>query len=56
VIGRRRGADPAPAGPAHPGLLLAPRSTPGSGIAPGSGDGAPPRFTDGPSYVILRRL
>ena len=57
---RRRPAEPAPAGSAHPGLLLAPRSTPGSGVDPGHGSpthpGAPPRFTDGPTDVLLRRL
>ena len=31
-------------------------TTPGSGIAPGAGDGAPPRFADGSSEVMLRRL
>jgi uncharacterized protein (DUF58 family) len=60
VIGRRRAAEPAPAAsaaPPHPGLLLAPRpTTPGSGLEPGAGDGAPPRFADGPSDVLLRRL
>jgi uncharacterized protein (DUF58 family) len=59
VILRRRGSAlrpsaPEPA-PEHRGLLLHP-ATPGSGIDPGSGDGAPPRFTDGPSDVLLRRL
>jgi uncharacterized protein (DUF58 family) len=57
VIGRRKGSVPtSAAAPAHPGLLLAPRSTPGSGVDPGRGDGAPPRFTDGPTDVLLRRL
>jgi uncharacterized protein (DUF58 family) len=60
VIRRRRPhAEPAgePAGSAHPGLLLAPAATtPGSGVDPGAGDGAPPRFTDGPADVLLRRL
>jgi uncharacterized protein (DUF58 family) len=61
VIGRRRasrsaGAAPADSGaPAHPGLLLHP-ATPGSGIASDGEDGAPPRFTDGPADVLLRRL
>jgi uncharacterized protein (DUF58 family) len=55
VIRRRRAAE-LPAAPAHPGLLLHP-ATPGSGIDPGSGDGAPPRFTDGgPADALLRRL
>ncbi len=40
---------------AHPGLLLH-AATPGSGVDPGAGDGAPPRFTDGPADVLLRRL
>ena len=31
-------------------------TTPGSGVAPGAGDGAPPRFADGSSEVMLRRL
>ncbi|HEY4625365.1 MAG TPA: hypothetical protein VIH01_05060, partial [Blastococcus sp.] len=55
---RRGGAAPEapPSGPAHPGLLLHDAGTPGSGVDPGSGDGAPPRFTDGPSDVLLRRL
>ncbi len=40
----------------HPGLLLHP-ATPGSGVgAEEPGDGAPPRFTDGPADVLLRRL
>lgn len=63
MIGRRRRAAPAgpesgsgPAASSHPGLLLAPRATPGSGVAAGDGDGAPPRFADGPSDVLLRRL
>jgi uncharacterized protein (DUF58 family) len=62
VIGRRRAADSSAggeaggAGSSHPGLLLAPRSTPGSGVEPGAGDGAPPRFADGPADVLLRRL
>ena len=48
--------DPGPGvGGAHPGLHLHP-ATPGSGVDPGSGDGAPPRFTDGPTDVLLRRL
>ena len=55
MILRRRAAQPAQPGPEHPGLLLHP-ATPGSGIAPGDGDGAPPRFTDGPADVLLRRL
>jgi uncharacterized protein (DUF58 family) len=55
VILRRRRAAPTPPAPEHRGLLLHP-ATPGSGIDPGSGDGAPPRFTDGPSDVLLRRL
>ena len=42
-------------GPAHPGLLLHP-ATPGSGSTPATGDGAPPRFADGPADVLLRRL
>ena len=52
---RRLQADRPAAGPAHPGLLLHP-ATPGSGIEPGAGDGAPPRFADGPADVLLRRL
>jgi uncharacterized protein (DUF58 family) len=52
---RRRRAVAVPSGPEHPGLLLHP-ATPGSGIEPGDGDGAPPRFTDGPDDVLLRRL
>jgi uncharacterized protein (DUF58 family) len=60
VIRRRRTLPPADAGPStlsaeHPGLLLHP-ATPGSGIDAGEGDGAPPRFTDGPADVLLRRL
>jgi uncharacterized protein (DUF58 family) len=61
VIRRRRTPEPADAGPstassAHPGLLLHP-ATPGSGVDPESpGDGSPPRFTDGPADVLLRRL
>jgi uncharacterized protein (DUF58 family) len=59
VIFRRRGAFAPSAleqpAPEHRGLLLHP-ATPGSGIEPGSGDGAPPRFTDGPTDVLLRRL
>jgi uncharacterized protein (DUF58 family) len=51
VIRRRRGADPSPAGPAHPGLLLH-----DAGQSPGADSGAPPRFTDGPADVLLRRL
>jgi hypothetical protein len=55
VIRRRRpAARPAPASE-HPGLLLHP-ATPGSGIEAGEGDGAPPRFTDGPADILLRRL
>jgi uncharacterized protein DUF58 len=51
------GAGEAAPGAAHPGLLLAaPSGTPGSGVQPGAGDGAPPRFTDGPADVLLRRL
>ena len=47
MIGRRRAAEPADtAPPAHPGLLLHPEGA----------DGAPPRFTDGPADVLLRRL
>jgi len=42
-------------GESHPGLLLHP-ATPGSGIESGGSDGAPPRFTDGPADVLLRRL
>ncbi|MCW2703590.1 MAG: uncharacterized protein JWQ37_1585 [Blastococcus sp.] len=41
--------------PQHRGLLLH-AATPGSGVEPGAGDGAPPRFADGPSDVLLRRL
>ena len=60
VIRRRRAPEPAVAGPssgsAHPGLLLHP-ATPGSGVdAETRGDGAPPRFTDGPADALLRRL
>jgi uncharacterized protein (DUF58 family) len=55
VIRRRRQAESLQPGPEHPGLLLHP-GTPGSGIEPGAGDGAPPRFADGPSDVLLRRL
>jgi uncharacterized protein (DUF58 family) len=55
VILRRRQADSLQPGPEHPGLLLHP-ATPGSGIEPGDGDGAPPRFADGPADVLLRRL
>jgi uncharacterized protein (DUF58 family) len=65
VIRRRRDrstlgpppGDPAdgPAAAAHPGLLLHP-ATPGSGIESDGADGAPPRFTDGPADVLLRRL
>jgi uncharacterized protein (DUF58 family) len=55
VILRRRAAQPSQPGPDHPGLLLHP-ATPGSGVEPGDGDGAPPRFTDGPADVLLRRL
>jgi uncharacterized protein (DUF58 family) len=55
VILRRRAAAAPQTGPEHPGLLLHP-ATPGSGVEPGSGDGAPPRFADGPSDVLLRRL
>jgi len=59
VIRRRRGDDGPPAPPAHPGLLLHP-ATPGSGVGARPGDavddGAPPRFTDGPTDVLLRRL
>jgi uncharacterized protein (DUF58 family) len=55
VIRRRRQAESLPPGPEHPGLLLHP-ATPGSGIEPGDGDGAPPRFADGPADVLLRRL
>ncbi|WP_137159421.1 DUF58 domain-containing protein [Blastococcus sp. CCUG 61487] len=51
MIRRRRAADPPPAGPAHPGLLL---HAEGDGTS--SGAGAPPRFTDGPADVLLRRL
>jgi uncharacterized protein (DUF58 family) len=55
-VSRRRQQEDRPvAGPAHPGLLLHP-ATPGSGIEPGAGDGAPPRFADGPADVLLRRL
>nr|WP_204261480.1 DUF58 domain-containing protein [Blastococcus saxobsidens] len=38
-------------------MLLHP-ATPGSGVdgGDGDGDGAPPRFTDGPADVLLRRL
>jgi uncharacterized protein (DUF58 family) len=46
-----------PPGSPHPGLLLhATAGTPGSGVEPGSGDEAAPRFTDGPADVLLRRL
>ena len=59
MIRRRKAAEQAPGeaplSASHPGLLLHP-ATPGSGIDPGSGDGAPPRFTDGPADVLLRRL
>ena len=56
MIRRRPAAEQAPAAPLHPGLLLHP-ATPGSGVDPGVGDGAPPRFTDGPTdLVLLRRL
>ena len=59
MIRRRRGDDGPPAAPAHPGLLLHP-ATPGSGVSARPGDavddGAPPRFTDGPTDVLLRRL
>ena len=55
VIRRRRQAESLQPGPEHPGLLLHP-ATPGSGIEPGAGDGAPPRFADGPADVLLRRL
>ena len=57
MIRRRRTPEPAAAGVAssHPGLLLHP-ATPGSGVEPGAGDGAPPRFADGPADVLLRRL
>jgi uncharacterized protein (DUF58 family) len=55
-VSRRKKQEVRPAaGPAHPGLLLHP-ATPGSGIEPGAGDGAPPRFADGPADVLLRRL
>ena len=53
---RRRPADPAGSapvagGPVHPGLLQA------VPVASGAGqDAAPPRFTDGPADVLLRRL
>jgi uncharacterized protein (DUF58 family) len=39
----------------HSGLLLH-AATPGSGVEPEAGSGAPPRFTDGPADVLLRRL
>ncbi len=59
MIGRRGRGGPAeavPAPPDHPGLLLHP-ATPGSGVDPGAGDGAPPRFSDGPNdLLLLRRL
>ncbi len=57
MILRRRAPEQAQPGPDHPGLLLHP-ATPGSGVdaAGGDGDGAPPRFTDGPADVLLRRL
>jgi uncharacterized protein (DUF58 family) len=57
VIRRRLGDASPSAAPEHPGLLLHP-ATPGSAVEPGapSGDGAPPRFTDGPTDVLLRRL
>jgi uncharacterized protein (DUF58 family) len=58
VIRRRRTKETVATGAAssHPGLLLHP-ATPGSGIDPeGPDDGAPPRFTDGPADVLLRRL
>ena len=55
MIRRRRAATGPSSGPEHPGLLLHP-ATPGSGIEAGDGDGAPPRFADGPADVLLRRL
>ena len=56
MIGRRRSQEKPPPPPEHPGLLLHP-ATPGSGVPQGNGeDGAPPRFTDGPADVLLRRL
>jgi uncharacterized protein (DUF58 family) len=61
VILRRRAAsvpasEPEHRVPDHPGLLLHP-ATPGSGVGSGSGtDGAPPRFADGPTDILLRRL
>ncbi len=55
MIRLRRPAEGPQAGPDHPGLLLHP-ATPGSGIEAGAGDGAPPRFADGPADVLLRRL
>ena len=51
MIRRRRSADPSPAASAHPGLLLH-----DAGDSPGGDGGAPPRFTDGPADVLLRRL
>ncbi|SOC49864.1 Protein of unknown function DUF58 [Blastococcus aggregatus] len=51
MIRRRRSADSSPASPAHPGLLLH-----DTGESPGADSGAPPRFTDGPTDVLLRRL
>ena len=55
MILRRREAAAGDAAPSHPGLLLPP--TPGSVAAvDGGADGAPPRFTDGPADVLLRRL
>jgi uncharacterized protein (DUF58 family) len=54
---RSSSAPEAAAESSHPGLLLhATAGTPGSGVEPGAGDGAPPRFTDGPADVLLRRL
>ena len=55
MILRRRAAAGPSSGPEHPGLLLHP-ATPGSGVEAGDGDGAPPRFADGPADVLLRRL
>ncbi|WP_347057169.1 DUF58 domain-containing protein [Blastococcus sp. HT6-30] len=57
MIRRRRREEPLPAAPEHPGLLLHP-ATPGSAADGGAteDDGAPPRFTDGPADVLLRRL
>ncbi|TYP90533.1 DUF58 domain-containing protein [Blastococcus xanthinilyticus] len=56
MIGRRRREEePPPVAAEHPGLLLHP-ATPGSATDRDGDDGAPPRFTDGPADVLLRRL